>query len=464
MVVTQGEQWMTLKLKIILLTVIPLIVISYMIGWITIQQAESLGVKEVSTFRASMLSSREQSIKDYVNLATQSIKHIYDNADANDAEAKLQVLEILREMRYSDDGYFFVYDENGYNLVHPIMPELEGQNLIGLQDSNGDFLIQNLIASAKAGGGFHEYLWHKPSTDEIVPKLSYSVWLPKWKWMVGSGLYIEDIGHQIEEVKTSVQASINTTYLAIIVVLITSVVIMIVIALAVNLHEHRIADMRLRELAYRTVMMQEDEKKHLSRELHDGINQLLVSAKCHLELLAKSVLYRNEDSELTHLQKSERSLVMAISEVRRMSRTLRPTTLDDIGLTAALESLATDFASATNVQVDTHLDQIDATLPPDVVTTLYRVVQESLVNVEKHSGSSLVELEVTQLGERLQLIIRDNGIGFKVSDALKGRGIGLRNMRERIEFIGGDLEISSSTANGTEIMVLLDLSVITKDV
>ncbi|WP_281544320.1 cache domain-containing protein [Grimontia sp. SpTr1] len=451
---------MSLKLKIILMTVIPLVVISYVIGWITINQSQSLGVKEISTFRESMLTTKEQALEDYVHLAIQSIDYLYDDTSRNESELKHQALEVLRQLRYGNDGYFFVYDEAGFNLAHPIMPELEGQNLINLKDSNGNFLIQNLLASAKAGGGFHQYLWHKPSTNEVVPKLSYAIWLPKWKWMVGTGLYIEDIGEQIEGVKQDVQTSINHTYIAILVILVSSVLIMVVIALAVNLHEHRIADERLRELAFRNVMLQEDEKKYISRELHDCVNQLLVSAKCHIELLSKELHQNGNTTAGEHLQKGETSLIKAIKEVRNISRNLRPSALDDIGLNAALELLASDFATSQNIQIDTHLDDFDDKLLPEVTTTLYRVVQESLVNIEKHSQCRNVDIILSKLGERLQLIIRDDGKGFNVSEALKGRGIGLRNMRERIEFIGGDFEISAEKERGTEVSILLELSTI----
>lgn len=149
--------------------------------------------------------------------------------------------------------------------------------------------------------------------------------------------------------------------------------------------------------------------------------------------------------------------MMAISEIRAISHNLRPSALDDIGLVAALSSLIEDFSASTTIRVNRTLGDINTPLPTEVVTTLYRVVQESLVNIEKHSASNQVELELAQLADRLQLIIRDNGKGFRVGEALKGKGIGLRNMRERVEFIGGDLEISSDIGHGTEIVVLLDL-------
>ncbi len=205
-------------------------------------------------------------------------------------------------------------------------------------------------------------------------------------------------------------------------------------------------------------MFQEDEKKHLARELHDGINQLLVSSKCHLELLTHKV---QDPSLKVHLDKSQQSLTTAINEVRHISHQLRPSALDDIGLEAALLSLMQDFRSHSGIDIDILFDTQDGRLKSEVATTLYRVVQESLNNIEKHAGAKKVTVILQQMGNILQLLIRDDGYGFNVSDALRKRGIGLRNMRERVEFIGGDFELMSEPGFGTEITVLLNLDGLT---
>lgn len=161
-----------------------------------------------------------------------------------------------------------------------------------------------------------------------------------------------------------------------------TVAVIIVLTLAINLHEHRLADKNLKELAHKTVMFQEDEKKHLARELHDGINQLLVSSKCHLDLMS----HRLQDEKLkSHLDKSQRSLVTAINEVRHISHQLRPSALDDIGLEAALTTLLQDFHSHSGIDIDSHFDTQQHKLTSEVATTLYRVAQESLNNIEKHA-------------------------------------------------------------------------------
>ncbi|MDR9826064.1 cache domain-containing protein [Vibrio sp. FNV 38] len=445
---------MPLKAKLILLTLLPLVLVTLSVSWISIHQAKSLGQKEVEIFRTSLIKSRESALKDSVDLAFDAIRHIYMDDTIAKTQAQSTVREILSKLRYGSDGYFFAYDANGVNLVHPVMPELVGKNLLDLKDGNGDYLIEALLFQAQSGGGFHQYLWQKPSTGEIVPKLSYAAWLAKWDWMIGTGLYIEDISLEVDTMHSAINRNIETTFFSVLVILIVTVAVIIVLTLAINLHEHRLADKNLKELAHKTVMFQEDEKKHLARELHDGINQLLVSSKCHLELLRDKV----QDPKLSaYLDKSQHSLSMAINEVRHISHQLRPSALDDIGLEAALTTLMQDFKSHSGLDVEVHFDHHSQRLPFDVTTTLYRVVQESLNNVEKHAGANKVTVLLQPIGRHIQLMVRDDGVGFNATAAMGRGGIGLRNMRERVEFIGGEFELMSEVGLGTEITVLIEV-------
>ncbi|EAP93153.1 cache domain-containing protein [Vibrio splendidus] len=445
---------MPLKAKLILLTLLPLLLVTASISWISLHQTKTLGAKEVEIFRYSLIKSRENALKDTVDLAFDAIEHIYNDPDIKEAQAKKEVRTILSKLRYGSDGYFFAYDRHGTNLVHPIQPELIGKNLLQLQDEDGDFLIEALLREAQTGGGFHQYLWQKPSTGEVVSKLSYAAWLERWDWMIGTGLYIEDVHQEVASMQAAINKNIETTFFSIVVILSVTVAVIIVLTLAINMHEHRIADNNLKELAHKTVMFQEDEKKHLARELHDGINQLLVSSRCHLELLGNKL--QNEDLK-AHLNKSQHSLMRAIEEVRHISHQLRPSSLDDIGLEAALSSLLLDFQAHSGIEVETLFSTQPGKLKSEAATTLYRVVQESLNNIEKHAQATKVTVIAQQIGNVLQLLIQDNGVGFNTYKAMEKRGIGLRNMRERVEFIGGDFELMSEIGLGTEITVLLTL-------
>ena len=182
-------------------------------------------------------------------------------------------------MAYGEDGYFFVYDQHGTNLVHPRLPELVGKNWWNLQDPNGDFVIRNLLKVAKAGGGFHNYVWNKPSTGELAPKIGHAIFLKEWGWMIGTGLYTDDVEAEISAMRTSLGSSIDRTKTVLLALTIAGILLATIFTMMIRLSEQRFADQRLKELTNRIVEVQEDERKRVSTELHDGISQLLVSAR-----------------------------------------------------------------------------------------------------------------------------------------------------------------------------------------
>ena len=134
-----------------------------------------------------MLAAKKSELLNYLRLAQTSIQHIYDSAAPNDETAKQRVKEVLNTLTYGPDGYFFVYDFKGNNLVHPKQPHRVGNNWLDLKDPKGNFVIANLIERAREGGGYHRYFWEKPSTSETVDKISYAIALDKWGWMLGHG-------------------------------------------------------------------------------------------------------------------------------------------------------------------------------------------------------------------------------------------------------------------------------------
>jgi two-component system NarL family sensor kinase len=448
---------MPLKTKLFLLTIVPLCIVFISVVWISVFQMKQLGENEISLFEKKMLESREQSLQDSVEVALAAISHIVDDEAIPDHIAQVEVKKILRNLRYNQDGYFFVYDQHGFNLVHPISLELEGRNLLHLNDQYGDSIIGSLLHAAQRGGGFHNYDWQRPSTGQVEAKLSYAFWIDRWDWMIGTGIYIQDIATDVANMQRSVQSNVNNTFFSLTSIFIISVVLIILVTLVINVREHRLADSNLKELAHKTVMMQEDEKKHLSRELHDGVNQMLVSSICHLDLAMACVKDDRDPEQVKHLKGSRNGILSAIKEVRDISHAMRPSALDDIGFIAAINSLLDDFISHSNIDVSRVITEDIIQPSPEKATMLYRVIQEALTNIDKHAQANRVEFLFQQLGERYQVIVRDDGMGFEQTSLKGNHGIGLRNMRERVEFVGGSFEIDSSKGSGTEISILLDV-------
>lgn len=195
---------------------------------------------------------------------------------------------------------------------------------------------------------------------------------------------------------------------------------------------------------------QEEERKRIARELHDSVGQALSSLMLGLKMLAPM---DHPDAVKRQAEELHQQVVTILEQVRVLSRQLRPSVLDDLGLAAALERYVDEFARLyPHIAVDLHCNLAER-LPPTVETTLYRIVQEAMTNAARHGQPTLISVLLTRRDGYVQAIVEDNGCGFDVEAARRaGRSVGLHGMAERAELIGGRLDIESS-ANGTAVYV-----------
>ncbi len=213
-------------------------------------------------------------------------------------------------------------------------------------------------------------------------------------------------------------------------------------AVAVDLSE-RIA----RDALRRVVDAQELERRRLARELHDETGQALTSILLGLKTLEETL----EADEARAATAGLRELVVAtLQDVRRLAVELRPSALDDFGLVAALEHLASSFSEQTGIAIDLGVALGTERLPGEVETALYRIVQESLTNVVKHARARHVSIALTRMEGSVTAVVEDDGQGFDPDEAPSG-GFGLIGMRERLALLGGRLRIESSPGAGTTI-------------
>ncbi|HEX5803947.1 MAG TPA: cache domain-containing protein [Azospira sp.] len=446
---------MRLKHKIIVLAVLPLVTAVLAIAVLVGLQARELARTESALLEESMLAAKRTELRHYVQLAQTSIEHIYGSG-RDDEAAKTEVKRILSEMNFGDDGYFFAYDRDGNNLVHPRQPALVGRNLLDLHDPNGVPVIQRLLAAAQAGGGFQRYVWEKPSTGQLVDKLGYVVELQRWGWMFGTGIYLDDVAAGVGKIREQASANIAATLLGLAAVAVIASLAVFAGGMALNISEHRLADQQLKQLAQRLVTSQEEERARVSRELHDGLSQLLVSTKYRFET-AQERLLAGRDNAAQAIEEGLAGLTGAIAEIRRISHDLRPSLLDNLGLPAALTQLAEDFGRRTGIAVDIGIGELPSLPSNRASTTLFRVAQEALTNVERHAAARHVSLRLDRDADTLQLSISDDGRGF--AGARGGKpGIGLRNMRERVEHHGGSLRIAAGDDGGTRLLASLPLA------
>ena len=434
---------MRLKAKILSLAVAPLLLAIAVIGGLLVFETQRLERQQAQVLEEVLLNTKRDELRSYIELALTSIEHLY-GAGRDDEAAKEQAKAILSSMKFGVDGYFFVYANDGLNIVHPRMPDLVGQNLWNMRDTNGTYVIRELIQRAREGGGFQRYLWPKPSTGRIERKLGYSVELPRWGWMLGTGIYLDDVDAAAARLRGNLLASIRQTLLGLATVAVVSALLVFAGGLALNISEQRQADRKLKALAHRVVSSQEEERARVSRELHDHICQLLVSIKYKFELVGHRLAHP-DGKPVTAIDTEITALSQAIGEVRRISHDLRPALLDDLGLPAALEQIANELADRSGLQVQVTPRVHEGHLPELQAVSLFRVAQEALRNVERHAQARHIDIQLEDRDDKLELRITDDGCGFDVKtvELSKDRGIGLTNMRERVERNGGTFALVS---------------------
>jgi len=443
---------MKLKAKIVLLAIVPFLAAIASIETGVRHEAIELAGTQHATTQAAYMASKEIELKHYVELATTAIAPLYDAAHDNardDALLRTRALDVLENMDFGRDGYFFVYDMHGRSLMHPREPDLVGRDLSELRDPQGTPTIQHLLAAASRGGGYVRYMWHRPSTGKLASKLGYVVPLERWGWMIGTGIYLDDVDVALARIDREAAANIDRTMKWIDAIAVAGLAVIALCALVLNFTEYRSADAKLKRLARQVVESQENERARLSRELHDGISQMMVSVK----LLLESALARFERSE-TRVPAAEAALSTSLTrlgdtlrEVRRISHALRPSMLDDLGVAAALEQLTRELGEQSGIEIGfTQIAHTHAAVLPEAVNTvLFRIAQEALTNIVRHAQASSAAMALELSSDAVTLTVADDGRGFDVTHAFVGRrsGVGLRNMRERLEALGGNLSLSS---------------------
>ncbi|MEW6168089.1 MAG: sensor histidine kinase [Pseudomonadota bacterium] len=221
------------------------------------------------------------------------------------------------------------------------------------------------------------------------------------------------------------------------------------------------SERRFRTLAKSVWHVQEEERRRLARELHDGIGQTLTALANQLQRIlddARGAGNLGLEHRLADALELTRS---SLHDTRELSRLLRPTLLDDLGLDAALNWLARTLSERTGLAIHLQSGLDEARLHPDIETLVFRITQEALTNVIRHAQARTAHIVLQLRGETLLLRIEDNGCGFdlqRLADAERaGTSSGLRGMRDRAELFGGRVDLRSAPGRGTVVQMSLAL-------
>lgn len=219
---------------------------------------------------------------------------------------------------------------------------------------------------------------------------------------------------------------------------------------------------RYRMLARAVWRIQEDERRRISRELHDGVGQALTALANQLQRIADDAKAHSNLGLAHRLADALDITRSALHDTRELSRLLRPTLLDDLGLEAALGWLARTLGERSGVTVSVGSQLGDRRLPADVETIVYRITQEALTNVIRHARASQASVSLSVLHPRLRLEVSDDGCGFDPlrlqSPEVLAQHVGVRGMRDRAELYGGSLELTSAPGRGTTVRLLLPIA------
>jgi signal transduction histidine kinase len=210
----------------------------------------------------------------------------------------------------------------------------------------------------------------------------------------------------------------------------------------------------LQQLSARLVALQEEERRSISRELHDEVGQTLTGVRVELANLSKLIRSGSAESA-AKADEIKQQVESSIGVVRNMALLLRPSMLDDLGLVPALQWQAREVARRGGIRVNVDAATVSEELPEEHKTCVFRIVQEALHNCMQHAAARNVKITVAQEPSALRLAIEDDGKGF---NAREEKGMGLLGMEERVTHLGGRFAVESAPAHGTVLRVLLPLA------
>lgn len=219
--------------------------------------------------------------------------------------------------------------------------------------------------------------------------------------------------------------------------------------------ESQLMQKKLRQLARKILSAQEEERKRISRELHDDVVQTLVGINVELAALGRCAAAGAGSRSFTStLKRTQRLVEKSVSAVHRFARELRPAVLDDLGLIPALHAFSRNLATRENLKIEiTAFRGVEALSAPKRAV-LFRVAQEALNNVARHAEASRITLSLVQISGAIRMEIADDGCAFAVEKVIRARNpkrLGLVGMRERIEMIGGKFSLRSEPGEGTTV-------------
>ncbi len=447
------------RTKIILLAVLPVLFVSTLVTALSIYKMRQLGEANSENFSHKIMELRREELKSYTQLALTAINHVYTHSSSRDEAAQYMAKQVFRDLRYGRDGYFLVLDYDGINLVNPVNPHLEGQNLWNLQDVKGNYLIRSLIRQAKNSvGGYTEYVWDKPSEKRQADKLSFSMGLDKWRWMVGTGIYLDDVQETLVAVQDNIDKNTRYTTLLTMSISLFFTILVAFLAIRFTVSQGRFANKILQQLSRACVQEREVEREVVASNLKQDVLSTMKPMADMLKRMASTGEFTG--STKSRLLDIATQLDKTREHVRDIANKLHPEILVKKGMYPAIEELAENLSGDSGINIDVKTINRMERPSLNIETACYRIACEALMNIIRHSKATEASIRFRQARNILSLTIQDNGVGFDLNEKSireHDRGVGLADMQLQVELLNGSFTIFSSKGTGTMIKLAIPL-------
>lgn len=357
---------LSLRNKLLLLSLFPLILALLILMSVSYYVEQDALAAEVVTFKTKLVGERKQQIKEATEIAAGIVNYqlsLKEQGNVNQA---------LRDIRFGSAGYFFMYDSQGKNIFHALIPSLEGQNKMDMTDPRGTKIIVGLLDAAKRGDGSFSYYYQKPNTNEQIEKISYAMMIPGTDWMLGTGAYIDDIDAVVEEYRATVTEQMADKSFAILLIAlfltgITGFIIMIAahrMVVPIKNMADNLNDIAKGEgdLTKRLAVKGEDEIAQLGRSFNLFVDKLqniigdVATATAKVKTAANAIHAQTKvmSSQLVSHNNETDQVVTAITE---MSSTANEVAKNTTQVAEATHAATGDVANAQRC-VDASLEEI----------------------------------------------------------------------------------------------------------
>ncbi|MCE8012444.1 methyl-accepting chemotaxis protein [Billgrantia desiderata] len=391
---------LNLQNKILLLVLVPLIISSSCL--LVLEGLERIDANraQLAQQRELMLEARRHGVESIVGMATTLVGSVAGSVEDPDA-ARRATIELLRDLRFEEDNYVFVFDYDGTMLVQPAVPEQEGRNMLAVQDPNGKPLIRDMIEIARGGGGRYEYQWLNPASGEVEPKYSFAVAFPEWNWVIGAGVYATGVDAAMAVIEQAARQNLIQTLVRLWVI--ASVINLTITLLAIWITRRTVRQIR------QTASDMNEIAQGVAEGRGDLTRRLRVTSRDEIGELAKQF-----NGFLARIQSTLREVKTGANDVYSASLSIARSS-DEL-------AVRTDQAAASLQQTSSAMEQITSTVQNNADHTgqadklvrgsaeVARQGKESMQRVEE--TMERINASSTKIGEIVSLI---DGIAFQTN-------------------------------------------------